>query len=212
MERKSNGKQINESAQTLRTWSGGVTREIFVSPPESSFPAANYAVWVGSATIERSVSYSFFPGYSRIHVPIEGHGVRLHFRDAEEMVTLHTFDHYRFDGGRPLHAELIDGPVAAFNLILRDTVQARVRVLRWAEDAMQTIPAVENRSMQGNAGIRILYVVRGVVSIPHTADQAIHLNRGDSYVVQIDEVDRCDIAMLRALGSLTELVVADIVC
>ena len=123
------GTRIDHAAQTPGTWAGGTTSAIYAYPPESIGTPANAQLWVGTAVIDRAAAYSFFPERLRIHVPIHGNGIRLHFQNPAEVVALSTFAQHRFDGARPVQVELVDGSIVAFNLIVQSDVAAEVRVL-----------------------------------------------------------------------------------
>src|SRR4051794_21025091 len=123
------GTSIAHAAQTLGTWASGTTCAIYAYPPESIGTPANAQLWVGTAVIDRASAYSFFPERLRVHVPIHGNGIRLHFQSPAETIALRTFAQYRFDGARPVQAELVDGAVVAFNLIVQADVAAEVYVL-----------------------------------------------------------------------------------
>src|SRR5215212_9136197 len=96
------GTRVEQAAQTPGTWAGGTTRAIYAYPPESIGTPANAQLWVGTAVIDRAAAYSFFPERRRIHMPIHGNGIRLHFQSPAEVVALSTFAQHRFDGARPV--------------------------------------------------------------------------------------------------------------
>src|SRR5215207_7769338 len=123
------GTRIDHAVQTPGTWAGGTTRAIYAYPPESIGTPANALLWAGTAVIDRAAAYSFFPERQRIHVPIHGNGIRLHFQNPAEVVALSTFAQHSFDGARPVQVKLVDGAIIAFNLIVLTDVAAKVYVL-----------------------------------------------------------------------------------
>ncbi|MFZ1756249.1 MAG: HutD family protein, partial [Caldilineaceae bacterium] len=121
------------SQQQPGTWRGGEVHEIFRDPPDADYPAGDYNLWVGTATIERAAVYSYFARAERLHIPLTGQGLRLDFDDPVESVFLTTQKACTFSGTRPLHATPVDGPVLAFNLIYRQGQTSGFRFIPAAE-------------------------------------------------------------------------------
>ncbi len=88
------GTRIEQAAQVPGTWAGGTTSAIVAYPPETIDAPAKAQLWVGTAVIDRAAAYSYFPERTRIHLPIQGNGIRLHFQNPAEVVALSTFAHF----------------------------------------------------------------------------------------------------------------------
>jgi len=101
------------------TWAGGTTSAIFAYPPETIGAPAHAQLWVGTAVIDRAAAYSCFPGRLRIHLPIHGNGIRLHFQNPAEVVALSTFAQHHFDGARPLRVTLVPRQDGDLDVMLR---------------------------------------------------------------------------------------------
>jgi environmental stress-induced protein Ves/GNAT superfamily N-acetyltransferase len=171
---------VPRAAQAVSPWRGGEVREIYKYPASADFGAGDYHVWVGTATIERSADYSYFPARYRLHMPMTGNGIELHFREPEEVVHLAAYDLYQFDGARPLHARLVDGPITAFNLILKHAVSASVTPLML--DRRPLPLSIAPRS-PGRAGtLYVIYAVAGVVHLSSAGSHTIHLDAGDAFI------------------------------
>lgn len=168
------GTYISQAEQLQGSWAGGATAAIYAAPADTLRSIGKAQVWAGTATIEHNADYSFFPERVRVHVPIGGNGLRLHFQEPEEVITLPTYAQYRFDGARPVHAELIDGPVKAFNLIAATDVRAKVAIIEQEEE----FQAFE-RSLRASDGatLSLVYMVTGSLAIGETvmlaADDAL---------------------------------------
>jgi environmental stress-induced protein Ves len=163
------------------SWPGGSTRAIYADPPTALAAPAAARLWAGTATIERPAAYSYFPGRVRIHIPIRGNGLRLRFEAPDELVELASLDQHRFDGARPVRVELVNGPVEAFNLIVRADAVARAEVLRLELDDIVAL-ASPSDSMPA-AAVRLVYVVSGAVTVGPPGQTALQLGPDATFVV-----------------------------
>jgi environmental stress-induced protein Ves len=165
--------RIGPDAQLAGVWRGGATRAIYALPAEALAASGSALAWLGTATIEGEADYSYFPGQVRIHVPIAGGGVRLRFREPDEDVELRSFAQLRFDGGRPVRATPIDGPLLAFNLITRADVGATLTVLA---DDCELAPAA--------GALVALYVARGSLCAALAGGEAVSLGVDETLVLR----------------------------
>lgn len=210
------GTRVEQAAQMLGTWAGGTTRAIYAYPPESIGALAGAQVWVGTAAIDRAAAYSHFAERTRVHVPIQGNGLRLHFQEPAEVVELGTFEQHRFDGARPVQAELIDSAIVAFNLIVQADVAAAVQVLHVNGDRL----ALDlERSLAGYAGqaasvVHVVYAVNGAVAIEITGQPAVKLHPADAFVFHPRAVAQPvgPNVGLRSLAGRADALVATVVC
>ena len=141
-------------------WPGGSVHPIYTHPTDTHLGDPSNLLTINTATIERSAPYSDFSGYTRVHVPISGGALRLHFREPEETVELGRFQQHTFDGGRPLRAEPVGEAVTAFNLILRRELEAVVSAVQVDEEPL-SLPALAGNQR----ALRLLYVIEGIVQI-----------------------------------------------
>lgn len=178
------GTRIDHAAQTPGTWAGGTTRAIYAQPPEAIGTPANAQLWAGTAVIDRAAAYSFFPDRTRIHVPIHGNGIRLHFQNPAEVLALSTFAQHRFDGARPVQVELIDSPIVAFNLIVQADVTAEVHVLHIGsqELALELDRITAGHTAYAASVVQIVYTVNGAVALAVADQPAVTLNPADAFV------------------------------
>jgi environmental stress-induced protein Ves len=179
------GTRVAHAMQAPGTWTGGTTRMIYAYPPGPGLTPATALFWVGTAVIQQPAAYSFFPDRTRIHIPIQGNGVRLHFQAPAEVVALDTFEQHRFDGARPVQVELVDGPVEAFNLIAQSDLITEAQVIRVdAEAAAPAFPSTPPaQAADGASVVRVVYVVTGTVAIQIGGREEALLRAGDAFVV-----------------------------
>lgn len=209
------GTHINHAAQTPATWAGGTTSAIYAYPPNAIGTPANAQLWAGTAVIDRAASYSFFPERLRIHVPIQGNGIRLHFQNPSEVVALSTFEQYRFAGARPVQVELVDGEIIAFNLIVQADVAAAVQVLHIdGQEQVLELDRIPAAHSPGAASVvQIVYAVNSTVALVIADQPAITLNPADAFVFHPRAVAEPLGAKvrLRSLSASAEVVVATLV-
>jgi environmental stress-induced protein Ves len=208
------GTCIEQAAQTPGTWAGGTTCAIYAYPPESIGTPANAQLWVGTAEIERASAYSFFSNRLRVHVPIHGNGIRLHFQNPAEVITLSTFAQHRFDGARPVQVQLVDGAVVAFNLIVQTDVATEVYVLHiGSQDVALELDRVPAHTIQAANVVQIVYSVTGAVALMIADQPTITLNSTDAFVFHPRAVVQpLGVKVgLRGLDAHAEVVVATLV-
>jgi environmental stress-induced protein Ves len=208
------GTYIAHAAQTPGTWAGGITRAIHAYPLESIGTPANAQLWAGTAVIDRAAAYSFFPERQRIHMPIQGNGIRLRFQDPAEVVALGTFDQHRFDGARPVQVELVDGPIVAFNLIIQTDVAAEVYVLHIdSQDLALETDRIPAHTTLAASVVQIVYAATDSVALMIADQPAVTLHPADAFVFHPRAVAK-PLGMnvgLRSLGTNAEVVVATLV-
>lgn len=129
---------------------------------------------------------SFFPKRLRIHVPIHGNGIHLHFQSPAEVIAVSTFGQHRFDGARPVQVELVDGAVVAFNLIVQADVTAEVRVLDIGSQELalelDRVPAAHAQPAGGTSVVQVVYAVNGALALVIAGQPAITLHSADAFV------------------------------
>ncbi len=181
------GHLITNATQRDATWTGGTTKAIYAYPPEKLGAMAQAQLWIGTAAITQSAPYSYFPQRQRIHLPIRGNGLHLHFQDPAETITLTSFDQHHFPGDRPLQAELIDGTVEAFNLMFDAAVLADVSVIRSTVDTLALTlptPPIHHADLPHWRVVYVLYGVNGEVRVALGNQPAVRLAVGDAFVIE----------------------------
>jgi environmental stress-induced protein Ves len=177
------GTHIEHAAQPPGTWAGGTSSAIYAHPPDTIGTMAQARVWVATAVIERDSPFSYFAERTRVHMPIHGNGINLHFQNPEETVRLETFHQHRFDGARPLQVTLNDGPIVAFNLIAQTDVGTDVQVLH-VENPELMPPIMATTPPKGEAMVvRVIYAVIGTVALEVAGQPTTVLQPDDAFVI-----------------------------
>ena len=126
-------RKIEASSQKVMPWKngGGITTEIAKDGTEPF-------LWRASrAQVASDGPFSFFPGYDRILIILQGKGMVLKFPDKEETLgsQLTDRDLFHFKGEDEIHTSLIDGPVTDWNWITRrESGSGKVSILRHPSD------------------------------------------------------------------------------
>jgi environmental stress-induced protein Ves len=119
---------IPRAAFTPLPWKngGGMTYEAIRLPPTD-----DPFLWrVSLAQIDSSGPFSDFAGYDRIMVLLQGRGIALKFEDGEQRSLRKVGDWLQFDGGIPVHCELLDGPCMDLNLMVSKSMRVAARLER----------------------------------------------------------------------------------
>ena len=106
---------IRPSDYRVMPWKngGGVTTEIFASPPSGDFD------WrVSIATVNADGPFSSFAGYERHIMTLAGAGMKLDVEGRVRFV-LEPFKPFSFSGDVQVSGSLLGGPVLDFNLMVR---------------------------------------------------------------------------------------------
>lgn len=92
---------------------GGVTTEIWASPPSGAFD------WrVSIATVNADGAFSAFTGYERHIMTLSGEGMVLDI-EGRGKFTLEALLPFSFSGDAKVHGSLLQGAVLDFNLMVR---------------------------------------------------------------------------------------------
>lgn len=178
------GEVVHLADQPSGVWAGGTTRAIVAIPGDAPAAPARARIWIGTATITRAAPFSYFEGRTRIHMPIRGGGIRLRFQMPPEEVTLGLLEHHRFSGARPVQAELVDGPLEAFNLIVADGCLAATEALRIEQIGGVAPVAADLPGAPPEALIRVFYTVRGAVEVLVDGRAPVLLAADDALVIR----------------------------
>ena len=106
---------IRPSEYRVMPWKngGGVTTEIYASPPSGAFD------WrVSIATVNADGPFSAFTGYERHIMTLSGEGMALDI-EGRGKFTLEPLQPFSFSGDAKVHGSLLQGAVMDFNLMVR---------------------------------------------------------------------------------------------
>jgi environmental stress-induced protein Ves len=206
------GTHIGHAMQIPGTWAGGTSSAIYAYPPDAIGTMANARVWVATAVIEHDSPFSYFAKRTRVHMPIHGNGIVLHFQNPEETVRLETFDQHRFDGARPLQVTLKDGPIVAFNLIVETDVIAQAQVLRLENTHIMPPISVVAQLENHTIVVRVIYAIRAV-RLEIAGQPTILLQPDDAFVFHAHAITQTPTAnmTLQSVAGIAEVVIATLI-
>lgn len=145
---------VRRAQQRTVPWKngGGVTTEVFVSPPGAGFD--DLELRLSRAKVERDGPFSSFPGIDRSLVVLEGAGLRL--TGECDAVLGPRQAPLVFAGERAIHAALLDGAVEDFNVMTRRAVLRHE--LSW-------LPVEGRAELTRRGSLLCVVVVEGEVTI-----------------------------------------------
>jgi environmental stress-induced protein Ves len=145
---------------------GGMTYEAIRLPPTGD----PFSWRVSLAQIDSSGPFSDFTGYDRNMVLLQGRGIALRFDDGEQRALRRVGDWLQFDGGKPVHCELLDGPCMDLNLMVSKSMRAAARLERLGGN------------LQVDAG-------RGQITLIFSLEDALSIDAGDGKSLRLEPWD-----------------------
>ena len=137
-------------------------------------PAGDPFSWrVSLAQIDSSGPFSDFTGYDRNMVLLQGRGIALTFDDGEQRSLREVGDWLQFDGGRPVHCGLLDGPCMDLNLMLSKSMRADARLERLGR----------NLAVDASHGPTLIFSLEDALSIDAGDAQSVRLEPWDLAVL-----------------------------
>jgi environmental stress-induced protein Ves len=141
---------------------GGMTYEAIRLPPTGD----PFSWRVSLAQIDSSGPFSDFTGYDRNMVLLQGRGIALKFKDGEHRTLRKVGDWLQFDGGMPVHCELLDGPCMDLNLMVSKSMRAAARL----------------EQLDGNLQLEAGH---GQITLIFSLEDALSIDAGDSEPVRL---------------------------
>ena len=124
---KSNDFQVSD-------WSGGKTKQLYLSPPTGHYGKRDFDYRLSTATVELVESqFSDLSGYHRILMSLD-HTLHLHNASRQEETVLAPFTPYFFEGSDSITSR---GTCTDFNLIYSDHYQGQMLAISDREELSQ---------------------------------------------------------------------------
>ena len=124
---KSNDFQVSD-------WSGGKTKQLYLSPPTGHYGKRDFDYRLSTATVELSESqFSDLSGFHRILMSLD-HTLHLHNASRQEETVLAPFTPYFFEGSDSITSR---GTCTDFNLIYSDHYQGQMLAISDREELSQ---------------------------------------------------------------------------
>jgi hypothetical protein len=155
----------------------GFTAELALWPAGAVFERGDFDWRISQASVEADGPFSPFPGFERVLVVTSGQGLVLAHGGEAPWVRLRALEPARFLGDWPTSAQLVAGPVADFNVLVRRG--------RWRADVEPLKLGRRHAREPLGAGHAFVHALSGSVVVRATgAEEASTLHAGESYWVQ----------------------------
>ena len=124
---KSNDFQVSD-------WSGGKTKQLYLSPPTGHYGKREFDYRLSTATVELAESqFSDLSGFHRILMSLD-HTLHLHNASRQEETVLAPFTPYFFEGSDSITSR---GTCTDFNLIYSDHYQGQMLAISDGQELSQ---------------------------------------------------------------------------
>lgn len=118
----------------VSNWSGGKTKQLYLSPPTGHYGKRNFDYRLSTATVELAESqFSDLSGFHRILMSLD-HTLHLHNASRQEETVLAPFTPYFFEGSDSITSR---GTCTDFNLIYSDHYQGQMLAISDREELSQ---------------------------------------------------------------------------
>ena len=115
-------------------WSGGKTKQLYLSPPTGHYGKRDFDYRLSTATVELAESqFSDLSGFHRILMSLD-HTLHLHNASRQEETVLAPFTPYFFEGSDSITSR---GTCTDFNLIYSDHYQGQMLAISDREELSQ---------------------------------------------------------------------------
>ena len=160
---KSNDFQVSD-------WSGGKTKQLYLSPPTGHYGKRNFDYRLSTATVELAESqFSDLSGFHRILMSLD-HTLHLHNASRQEETVLAPFAPYFFEGSDSITSR---GTCTDFNLIYSDHYQGQMLAISDGQELTQ------------DEAIQFIYALSDLM-VTGTGLPSLNLETGQLLIVEKD--------------------------
>ena len=125
---------LKSSDFQVSDWSGGKTKQLYLSPPTGHYGKRDFDYRLSTATVELADSqFSDLSGFHRILMSLD-HTLHLHNASRQEETVLAPFTPYFFEGSDSITSR---GTCTDFNLIYSDHYQGQMLAISDREELSQ---------------------------------------------------------------------------
>lgn len=158
---KSNDFQVSD-------WSGGKTKQLYLSPPTGHYSKRDFDYRLSTATVELAESqFSDLSGFHRILMSLN-HTLHLHNASRQEETVLAPFTPYFFEGSDSITSR---GTCTDFNLIYSDHYQG------------QMIAISDGQELSQDEAIQFIYALSDLM-VTGTDLPSLNLETGQLLIVE----------------------------
>ena len=149
-------------------WSGGKTKQLYLSPPTGHYSKRDFDYRLSTATVELAESqFSDLSGFHRILMSLD-HTLHLHNASRQEETVLAPFTPYVFEGSDSITSR---GTCTDFNLIYSDHYQG------------QMIAISDGQELSRDEEIQFIYAL-GDLTVTGTDLPALNLEADELLIVE----------------------------
>ena len=149
-------------------WSGGKTKQLYLSPPTGHYGKRDFDYRLSTATVEVAESqFSDLSGFHRILMSLD-HTLHLHNASRQEKTVLAPFTSYVFEGSDSITSR---GTCTDFNLIYSDHYQG------------QMIAISDGQELSRDEEIQFIYAL-GDLTVTGTDLPALNLEADELLIVE----------------------------
>ena len=149
-------------------WSGGKTKQLYLSPPTGHYGKRDFDYRLSTATVELTESqFSDLSGFHRILMSLD-HTLHLHNASRQEETVLAPFTPYFFEGSDSITSR---GTCTDFNLIYSDHYQG------------QMIAISDGQELSRDEEIQFIYAL-GDLTVTGTDLPALNLEADELLIVE----------------------------
>lgn len=125
---------LKSSDFQVSNWSGGKTKQLYLSPPTGHYGKRDFDYRLSTATVELAESqFSDLSGFHRILMSLD-HTLHLHNASRQEETVLAPFTPYFFEGSDSITSR---GTCTDFNLIYSDHYQGQMLTISDGQELSQ---------------------------------------------------------------------------
>ena len=149
-------------------WSGGKTKQLYLSPPTGHYGKRDFDYRLSTATVELAESqFSDLSGFHRILMSLD-HTLHLHNASRQEETVLAPFTPYVFEGSDSITSR---GTCTDFNLIYSDHYQG------------QMIAISDGQELSQDEAIQFIYALSDLM-VTGTGLPSLNLETGQLLIVE----------------------------
>ena len=149
-------------------WSGGKTKQLYLSPPTGHYGKRDFDYRLSTATVELAESqFSDLSGFHRILMSLD-HTLHLHNASRQEETVLAPFTPYFFEGSDSITSR---GTCTDFNLIYSDHYQG------------QMLAILDGQELSQDEAIQFIYALSDLM-VTGTGLPSLNLETGQLLIVE----------------------------
>ncbi|MCH3915473.1 MAG: HutD family protein [Acidaminococcaceae bacterium] len=199
-------KVVTEKEQNRAKWSGGITTQLAIYPPEADYQKRNFAWRISTASVDDEKStFTSLPGFKRIIMPLQGEPLKLNHKEHHK-VTLNPLETDTFQGAWTTESE---GRVQDFNLMLAAGCDGNMQGYDII-DKCSFKPQINTLESKGNTVTVAFYLLTGQLTIEQ-GKQTSKIQKGDFVTFTAGAKEKPGEYVLRSKGEVPAILACVVV-